>query len=92
MKSYVIVDFWCYGSNKCVLSFSLIFQDRSNQKKQMDPINALQNLTNQGARNPMPTGQMMMGNNPNASALQNLIHVSIQTATTPIKCAMNSEY
>lgn len=66
---------------------SLIFQDRGNQKKQMDPINALQNLTNQGARNPMPTGQMMnMGNNPNASALQNLIHVSSNELS-----AMNSE-
>lgn len=72
--------------------FSLNFQDRGNQKKQMDPINALQNLTNQGARNPMPTGQMMMGNNPNASALQNLIHVCIQTEPPPpIECAMNSE-
>lgn len=54
----------------------------------MDPINALQNLTNQGTRNPMPTQMMNMGNqigmggvnvnaNPNVNVLQNLINVSI---------------
>lgn len=51
----------------------------------MDPINALQNLTNQGTRNPMPNQMMPMGNqpmgmgnaNPNANVLQNLINVSL---------------
>lgn len=56
----------------------------------MDPINALQNLTNQGTRNPMPTQIMNMGNqlgmgnvnvnvnaNPNVNVLQNLINVSV---------------
>lgn len=62
--------------------------DQKNKKQQseaMDPINALQNLTNQGTRNPMPTQMMAMGNqmgmgnaNPNANVLQNLIHVSEQ--------------
>lgn len=51
----------------------------------MDPINALQNLTNQGTRNPMPAQMMNMGNqigmgnvnpNTNANVLQNLINVS----------------
>lgn len=47
-----------------------------------DPINALQNLASQGARNPMQP-QMMMGNpmgqagmNQGSNLLQNLIHVS----------------
>lgn len=51
----------------------------------MDPINALQNLTNQGTRNPMPPQMMGMGNqmgmgnaNPNANVLQNLINVCIK--------------
>lgn len=51
----------------------------------MDPINALQNLTNQGTRNPMPAqltqmmgNQMGMGNaNVNPNVLQNLINVSL---------------
>lgn len=49
----------------------------------MDPINALQNLTNQGTRNPMPAQMMGMGNqlgmgnsNVNPNILQNLINVS----------------
>lgn len=50
----------------------------------MDPINALQNLTNQGTRNPMPAQMMAMGNqmnmannaNTNPNVLQNLINVS----------------
>lgn len=56
--------------------------DTKNKKQQseaMDPINALQNLTNQGARNPMPAQMMNVGNNPNANVLQNLIHVSFGT-------------
>lgn len=50
----------------------------------MDPINALQNLTNQGTRNPMPTQMMAIGNqmgmgnsNPNTNVLQNLMNVRI---------------
>lgn len=59
--------------------FGIPVLDQKNKKQQseaMDPINALQNLTNQGARNPMPNPQMM-GNNPNANVLQNLIHVNM---------------
>lgn len=48
-----------------------------------DPINALQNLASQGARNPMQPQMMSMGNpmaqagmNQNSNLLQNLIHVS----------------
>lgn len=52
--------------------------DQKNKKQQsetMDPINALQNLTNQGARNPMSSQMMNAGNNQNpANVLQNLIH------------------
>lgn len=67
---------------------TLNFPDQKNKLQQseaMDPINALQNLTNQGTRNPMPAQMMNMGNqigmgnvNPNANAnvLQNLINVS----------------
>lgn len=67
---------------------TLNFSDQKNKLQQseaMDPINALQNLTNQGTRNPMPAQMMNMGNqigmgnvNPNANAnvLQNLINVS----------------
>lgn len=65
----------------------LIISDQKSKKQQseaMDPINALQNLTNQGTRNPMPTqmtqmmgNQMGMGNaNVNPNVLQNLINVS----------------
>lgn len=71
---------------------SLFISDQKNKKQQseaMDPINALQNLTNQGTRNPMPTqmtqmmgnqmgNQMGMGNaNVNPNVLQNLINVSL---------------
>lgn len=66
------------------------FSDQKNkiqQSEAMDPINALQNLTNQGTRNPMPPQMMNMGNqigmgmgnvntNPNVNVLQNLINVS----------------
>lgn len=44
-----------------------------------DPINALQNLASQGARNPMQPQMMPMGNptgmNQGSNLLQNLIHV-----------------
>ncbi|XP_031618871.1 mediator of RNA polymerase II transcription subunit 15 [Contarinia nasturtii] len=67
-----------------VAKIVLHMQSQKNKKQQsetMDPINALQHLTNQGTRNPMP-GQMMamggnqmqMGNNTNPNALQNLIN------------------
>lgn len=56
------------------------------QQSEMDPINALQHLTNQGTRNPMPAQMMTMGNvgnqmpmanaNANPNVLQNLINVS----------------
>lgn len=64
-------------------------KNKLQQSETMDPINALQNLTNQGTRNPMPTQMMNMGNqmgmgnvnvnpnpNPNVNVLQNLINVS----------------
>lgn len=72
----------------------LIFLDQRNKKQQaetmaqqsermVDPINALQNLTNQGTRNPMPAQMMAMGNqmgmgnaNTNPNVLHNLINVS----------------
>lgn len=51
-------------------------------KKEVDPINALQNLTNQGTRNQMPAQMMAMGNqmgmgnaNTNPNVLHNLINV-----------------
>lgn len=62
------------------------FLDTKNKKQQseaMDPINALQNLTNQGTRNPMPAQMMAMGNqmgmgnaNTNPNVLHNLINVN----------------
>lgn len=60
-------------------------KNKLQQSEAMDPINALQNLTNQGTRNPMPAQMMNMGNqigvgnvnpNTNANVLQNLINVS----------------
>lgn len=52
-------------------------------QQSIDPINALQNLTNQGTRNPMPAQMMAMGNqmgmgnaNANPNVLHNLINVS----------------
>lgn len=71
------------------------FLDQKNKLQQseaMDPINALQNLTNQGTRNPMPTQMMNMGNqigmgnvnaNPNVNVLQNLINVSSEVGKFP---------
>lgn len=73
---------------KCKTQFECFFPDQKNKLQQseaMDPINALQNLTNQGTRQPMPQQMMNMGNqigmgnvnqNPNANVLQNLINVS----------------
>lgn len=71
------------------LNFSFSYfpaqKNKIQQPEAMDPINALQNLTNQGTRNPMPTQMMNMGNqlgmgnvntNPNVNVLQNLINVS----------------
>lgn len=57
-------------------------KNKKQQSEAMDPINALQHLTNQGTRNPMPaqmmamSNQMGMGNtNSNPNVLQNLINV-----------------
>lgn len=78
------------------------FLDQKNKLQQseaMDPINALQNLTNQGTRNPMPAQMMNMGNqigmgnvnpNTNANVLQNLINVSYENMKTLWnKCTSN---
>lgn len=58
---------------------------KAKKQEAMDPINALQNLTNQGTRNPMQPQMMGMGNqmgmanaNNNPNVLQNLINVSLQ--------------
>lgn len=69
------------------MAYLHITLDQKNKKQQseaMDPINALQNLTNQGTRNPMPTQMMAIGNqmgmgntNPNTNVLQNLMNVRI---------------
>lgn len=78
----------CYSAFHYIQYFALTFLGQKNKKQQseaMDPINALQNLTNQGSRNPMPNQMMPMGNqpmgmgnaNPNANVLQNLINVSL---------------
>lgn len=70
--------------NQCVILHTLLDHKNKKQTEAMDPINALQNLTNQGTRNPMPTQMMAMGNqmnmannaNANPNVIQNLINVS----------------
>lgn len=73
-----------------------IFSDQKNKLQQseaMDPINALQNLTNQGTRQPMPPQMMNMGNqigmgnvNTNPNVLQNLINVRLKDLKTLFTC------